>query len=78
MKAKAKVETVKLGTTPLRTRSLSHDNYAASLESFYSDLLIEEKAGRISETSHQMLDTFLLELRELVSEVQGPKMAKAA
>lgn len=55
-----------------------HSNYAVTLEAYYYDLLLEEKAGRISPMSHDALETFLSELRELVAEAHPQPMAKAA
>ena len=55
-----------------------HSNYAVTLEAYYYDLLLEEKAGRISPMSHEVLETFLSELRDLVAEAAPKSLAKAA
>ena len=55
-----------------------HSNYAVTLEAYYYDLLLEEKAGRISPMSNEAVDTFLTELRELVAEANPTTIAKAA
>lgn len=55
-----------------------HNNYAVTLEAYYYDLLLKEKAGRISPHTHEVLENFLVELRELVAEANPPKLAKAA
>jgi len=60
------------------TKKLAGNNYGAMLEAYYDDLVLKDKAGKISHTSHQALDTFLRELRELVAEANPPKFAKAA
>ena len=62
----------------METKKLPHENYAEMLESFYEDLVITEKAGKISTASHQALDNFLSELRTLVAEANPSKLAKAA
>jgi hypothetical protein len=53
-------------------------DYNVTLEAYYSDLLLEQKAGRVSAETHKALDTFLRELRQLVSEVNSKPLAKAA
>ncbi len=55
-----------------------NENYSEMLESYYNDLVEKDKAGRISRASHQALETFLQELRELVAEVDADKLRKAA
>jgi hypothetical protein len=40
--------------------------------------VLEEKAGRISSMSHEALETFLSELRELVAEANPVTLPKAA
>jgi len=55
-----------------------HNNYAVTLEAYYYDLVLEEKAGRISPMSHETLETFLSELRELVAEANPVTLPKAA
>lgn len=60
------------------TRELAHENYNAMLESYYSDLLLGEKAGKITAEDHSALETFLSELRELVAEVNAEGLKKAA
>ena len=60
------------------TKKLAGNNYGAMLEAYYDDLVLKEKEGKISRFSHQALDTFVRELRELVAEANPNKLAKAA
>lgn len=61
-----------------KARESAKHNYNAMLEAYYHDLVLEQKAGAISVTTHRALETFLRELRELVAETNPSKLAKAA
>lgn len=67
---------MKFETTKLPLESCN-EMYGEMLEAFYEDLLLKEKAGRISPETYGALDTFLDELRTLVAETQE-KLPKAA
>lgn len=62
-------------STPNRA---SAENYNATLEAFYNDLLLKEKAGAVPASTHRALEVFLDELRELVTETNARKMRQAA
>lgn len=56
----------------------SRVSYAETLEAYYDDLVLKDKSGKISAASHQALNTFLRELRDLVEEANPKKLPKAA
>ena len=62
----------------LETKNLPHENYGEMLEAFYGDLVLKEKAGKISSATHQALELFLDELRDMVAEANPTKLPKAA
>jgi hypothetical protein len=62
----------------LQTEAITREEYNHMLESFYHDLLRCEKSGLISSSTHESLETFLVELRELVADVNAAELRKAA
>lgn len=62
----------------MKAKTTSAESYAKTLEALYSKLVVDDRAGRISEETHNELDSFLEELRELVAETHAAPLAKAA